>query len=158
MASTDSIQYRIAESIVTAMKLIKTTGGYKYTVPDNSCLIAPAIAENPDPTKPACFVDIMGGSPIEDQGHTIIWEYEYAITFVNVHTGDNPNINTDNANVAADIIKALKVDVYRGGLAQYTEIGECGNAWDANTGAFFVFVDVKCKTSVRANDPYTAAK
>jgi hypothetical protein len=158
MADTNCIQYRIAEDLVTALKLIKVTGGYKYTIPDASCMLAAAIPENPDPTKPAAYVDIMGGTPIEDQGHTIIWDYQFVVTFTNVHSGENPNINTDNANAIADITKALKYDVYRGGLAQYTEFGECGNAWDPHTGLFFVFVDVKCLTSVRANDPYTAAK
>jgi hypothetical protein len=158
MGATDSIQYRIAESIRDAGKLIKTISGYKHNVPDANCLIAPSTMEVPTLSSPAFFVDIDRGRPIEDQGHTIVWDYEYVVSFINVHSGDNPNINDDNKNVIADVIKALKVDVYRGNLAQYTEIGECGPAIDFDTGLLYTFVNVVCRTSVLSTNPYTAVK
>lgn len=155
MASTDSIQYRIADHIVTTMKLIKVSGGYKYTVPDNSCLLAASIMESPDLTKPSCFVDIADASPEEDQGHTIVWRFGYVVSFFNNHIGENPNINSDNANVIADVIKALKADVTRGGLCHYTEVGQCGPAYDMDTGRPYMYVNVECLTTLNATNPYS---
>lgn len=156
MAATDSIQYRIAENIVAAMKLIKTTGGYKHNVPDVNCLISSAVPEWPTKSSPACLVDILDSQPIEDQGHIMVETYKYMISFFNVHTGgDNPNINDDNKNTVADIVKALRVDVTRGGLAHYTEKGQSGPAIDMDTGAPYTFVEVLCLSTVNAADPYS---
>ena len=156
MAATDSIQYRIAENIVTTLKLIKTTGGYKYTIPDANCLISAAMPEWPTKGSPAALVDILDSQPVEDQGHTIVESYRYMISFFNVHSGgENPAINDDNKNAVADIVKALKVDVSRGGLAHYTEKGQSGPAVDMDTGAPYTFVEVLCLSTVNSANPYS---
>lgn len=153
--TSDCIKYLIAENIIVALKTVKTANGYNYNVPDENVIIAKEITEISDPSNQSYFVDILDTTPTDDRGHTTEEWYEYLIRFYNVHDSENAAINYDNRNIEADTVKALKVDVNRGGLALFTEKGQSGPAIDMETGAPYQFIHVRCLSTVLANDPYS---
>lgn len=151
----NSIKYKIANNILEALKQVKTANGYNYNVPDGNIVIAKELTEIADPSEPAYFVDILDTTPMDDRAHTTEEMYEYLIRFYNVHDNENPAINYDNRNIEADTIKALKVDVNRGGYAQFTEKGQSGPSIDMDTGAPYQFIHVRCLSTVNSSNPYS---
>ncbi len=155
MSVTDSIKYRIAENIVTEIKKITAGHGYNHTLESAQVFIAKIKTEIPDPLKDAVLVDVLDSDPVEDQGHTIVWDYSYLLRWYRPHSGDTASINDDDKNAEADAQKSLKVDTTRGGLAHYTTFGECGPSVDMDTGAPFTYLTIICRTTVNSENPYS---
>jgi len=152
-SSDDSIQYQIATSLVNACKLIKSANGYNYNVVDSNISIAKAITQLSG--KPGILIDILDTNPNDEYNLVTDEWYNYLIRFYNSHNDENPDMYVDNKNVIADIVKAIKVDETRGGLAIRTEKREAGPMLDLDTQEPYIWVAVACQTIVISNNPYS---
>ena len=162
----DCIQAQITQDLINAIASVTPANGYNTTV---ACVERMrTILEINDRYPYALVIENAGdvteefSSGAEEDLHYLVWY------FAPINDAVNPdplvsNVNTEfayvNRNVAADIIKAIKKDVSRGGMAQYTKC----TSWDygiyIDNGEALpgVYLLIDVQTRVDQNDPYNLA-
>ena len=138
---------QVAENIRDTLERIKTIGGYEVT------LYAADLAQTPHNERRHLAAAVAIGEHEElvaTHSHRVIAQtYYISITAVEPEASAANDYQLLQANIYADVYKALMVDTHRNGLANQTVVGQM----DAEDNA--VQITVVCDIEHDHGDPYT---
>lgn len=154
----DCVQARITQNIIDTLETITAANGYQTTLNTVSRLRT-TVQFNANDYWYALLIENEQEPQSEYQFRDDIYSYLiWIFPGINDNTPDlaNTEISYVMRNTGADVTKALKADITRGGLAQYTKITKwdvgCMETNEMVEFGLYTFIEVQALTD--SKDPY----